>query len=63
MVAALLFGIFLICLVFSVPIAMSLGVASLGTILIAQPISLDSFAQTMTGLLSSPRSSSVHLRR
>lgn len=53
MVAALLFGIFLICLVFSVPIAMSLGVASLGTILIAQPISLDSFAQTMIRALDS----------
>lgn len=53
MVTALLFGIFIVCLVISVPIAVALGVAVLGTILVLEPISMETFSQTMVQALNS----------
>ncbi len=53
MVVPVLFGSFIVLLVLSVPIGISLGVASVLTILVAQPIRLESFAQAMMGGLDS----------
>lgn len=52
---ALLFGSLVLLLLFSIPIGISLGVASMLTIFIAKPISLEAFTQTMIqGLNSFP---------
>ncbi|WP_368183742.1 TRAP transporter large permease [Anaerotruncus rubiinfantis] len=53
MIAATLFGTFIACVLFSIPIAASLGFASLITLLIHNPISLQSYAQTMIRALDS----------
>lgn len=51
----LLFGVFILLLLISVPIAISLGLASVVTILVLNPISLESFTQTtIQGLNSFP---------
>lgn len=55
MTALLLFGSLIALLLFSVPIGISLGLASVLTIFVVEPISLESFAQTMIqGLNSFP---------
>ncbi len=52
---ALLFGSLVVMLLFSIPIGIALGVASMLTIYIADPISMESFTQTMIqGLNSFP---------
>ncbi|WP_099354757.1 TRAP transporter large permease [Fredinandcohnia onubensis] len=55
MTTLLLFGSFILLLIISVPIAISLGLASVITILVLNPISLESFTQTtIQGLNSFP---------
>ncbi|ORC35183.1 C4-dicarboxylate ABC transporter permease [Marispirochaeta aestuarii] len=55
MVTMTLFGSFILFLMISVPIGISLGMASVVTILTAKPISIESFTQTMIqGLNSFP---------
>ncbi|MGI6065760.1 MAG: TRAP transporter large permease [Bacillota bacterium] len=53
MISALLFGGLLIFLILSVPIAISLGLASIFTIWISNPISIDAFTQAMIQALNS----------
>lgn len=51
----LLFGVFILMLIISVPIGVSLGIASVVTILVLNPVSVDSFTQTtIQGLNSFP---------
>ncbi|MCF7945108.1 MAG: TRAP transporter large permease [Spirochaetia bacterium] len=53
MVIPILFGSFLVLLFLTVPIGIALGLASIITILFANPISFDAFAQAMMGGLNS----------
>jgi C4-dicarboxylate transporter DctM subunit len=53
MIIPILFGSFLALVIFSVPIGISLGMASVFSILMIRPISLESFAQAMMGGLDS----------
>lgn len=55
MVALLLFGSLIVCLIISVPIGIALGVACMVTILVLEPISFSTFTQAMVqGLNSFP---------
>jgi len=53
MTILLLFGSFVLFLCLSVPVAISIGLASVLTILVASPISIESFTQTMIQSLNS----------
>lgn len=55
MVTAVLFISFIVLLLISVPIGIALGLASLATILLLDPISMETFSQSMVqGLNSFP---------
>lgn len=53
MIMLILFGSFILFLCLSVPVAISIGLASVLTILVASPISIESFTQTMIQSLNS----------